>query len=1832
MKTKASLIGFLLILWCGVLPAQTIYSTLSGGDWNDTLTWVGYEIPTYTDDVVIAGPVTIIPDFNWTYCHHLNIQSAGSLTGGSNASLRVYGNLTNYGVLASSGASNLNITLWGNLSNHGTLALGQLDFSGGNDKSLFSLLDLTIQQLNVNDTCDLILASNIRLINCELSCYGVNKGVLLQNHQLEFYGGYLRGNLYGDGSVKFQDEAYLYDARLYGNVSLLGEVICWATSYFYGNISLQDTLYNKPDAYSNELRIYGDFVNNGLITQETGFNFSVSFYGNLTNNGIIELFRMSFEGDKSHTIHSSNALNPQYFTISYSDTLLANSDLLVYNSAFEINVHGLLYLNGNDLTLHASSLSGKLFAQGGNLVFEDDSWITQCWIMDQISLLGKVQIGGGDCRFYNYTLVQDTLQSRVGGAEVQFFGPLVNKGVIQNGAINLPIKAYSTVINEGVFDNYSLAFQGSNPQSLKTKQAISVDYLTQNNPAGVVADSIVSLENVWLNGGNNPIHLGVEGIRFDSVVVNNVWFYADSAFIFQTNTSYLSSCNSYGPLEFRGNVKLYGGGNHFYEQVVIKDTLSTSYNYYGTQAYFHGALVNEGRIMGNSFQLNAYADLVNHGVWENDVIRLVGSGIQNITCSEPFSVSQISSTDTAGYLNMLSDWKLHQVTLSLTWEELHLNGNQLYLDSSSIHQAELWAGGGSLYLTNNSYLYTMNAHESMSLHGIVQTLGDQIHFYGPVEVMDTLQKYPAYYSSLVYFHDDVVNYGLIHSDLYTGVYGDIDNQGVWSNVQLSLAATQQQVMKGTQPYSCNMYIPNASNTVVLESPVSWQGVSLSGQMGAFNLNGYELSLAGGNLHDVQFYGYQGAIRGADGAYLYHNNFYGPLELRGNLAFHGTENSFYEEITIKDTLSKHPDYYHSSVSFYGDLINEGLITGTNFSVLLHADYYHQGYDAITRFDYVGNVDQYLYLVDEQMLHSQVRMNASMAGAASYEWFRNDTSLVTLNLPSYANPGSLNLITTDTIDSSYLGSYYCQTDLGNSRTIFIQHLYENFLVDLGPNQVICEGDSLYLTATIQGGNPPFSYVWSTGHTIPEISLLPAVADTFFVLVTDAFGAITADTLLVEVLETPAFQLPASAAICQGDSLMLMPGISGASYLWSTGSTDENLWATESGVYSLTLTAGNGCAFSQTTDLVVHSLPIIPLNAEEEACEGNSIVLDAGNFASYEWSNQATTATQTIWQTGTYALTVTDSNGCSNNASVLVSIHPNPVVDLGADFDLWLGDTALLAAPSGYASYAWSNGETQAEIQVTLGGTYQLTVTNSYGCSSSDAVTITLIDPSNLPTWTYTNTGIQHTILFEETASVMLNMDPVPVGSYIGVFYTVNGNLTCGGYTIWEEQTTALTAWGNDTLSAQKDGFDPGETMIFKLWIPGIQEEYIASPIYYPQTMMPNLGQFAENGLSGVWELSAYSFVTQNYQVPANWSYISTYVELFDPAIPAWMQSIANELIILKSDIGQIYWPPFILNPFNAEVGKAYQVKVSAPTTLSSFGEPVVPEEVDLNLPAGWSMLGYLRQEPGSIETIMSPYDNQIVIIKNTAGGAYWPDYGLNTIGNMNPGEGYYIKTWNAFTFTYPANSLALKQEEILLQNPVHFTAIPATGNSMSLLILPEAWPMTPVEGDEIAVRNSSGQWVGSVVIQHRQAYMSIWGKDEWLGSESGLDAGEPFELVWWSKATKQEFLANKIEFLLGQGRYELDGIAVVSSLQFEEVNTPQLKVFPNPASDRITLSFTGKQDVVQLSVYSATGEEVMTQSLQGKWPTDLSVSDLAPGSYTIRLKTADGEWNRTFLKID
>lgn len=269
---------------------------------------------------------------------------------------------------------------------------------------------------------------------------------------------------------------------------------------------------------------------------------------------------------------------------------------------------------------------------------------------------------------------------------------------------------------------------------------------------------------------------------------------------------------------------------------------------------------------------------------------------------------------------------------------------------------------------------------------------------------------------------------------------------------------------------------------------------------------------------------------------------------------------------------------------------------------------------------------------------------------------------------------------------------------------------------PDRTLCAGGTITLDAGAHSG-----YLWSTGATTQTIQV--SQTGQYSVTVVTTTGCTASDTFQVTPTTPPSFTLGADQVICEGSSLSLSAGNTGATYLWSTGATTQNINVTAAGSYNVTVTTTSGCVLMDTIVITSKPAPTKNLGADVSTCPGTSVTLDAGNPGStYLWSTQATTQTISVTTAGTYHVTVTGVNGCVTRDTIVVSLKNAPTVALGADLNICTSDTVTLDAGNTGSTYLWSTGATTRTIRVSNAGTYSVTVTGTNGCTGTDAVIVT------------------------------------------------------------------------------------------------------------------------------------------------------------------------------------------------------------------------------------------------------------------------------------------------------------------------------------------------------------------------------------------------------------------------------------------------------------------------------------------------------------------------------
>ena len=280
--------------------------------------------------------------------------------------------------------------------------------------------------------------------------------------------------------------------------------------------------------------------------------------------------------------------------------------------------------------------------------------------------------------------------------------------------------------------------------------------------------------------------------------------------------------------------------------------------------------------------------------------------------------------------------------------------------------------------------------------------------------------------------------------------------------------------------------------------------------------------------------------------------------------------------------------------------------------------------------------------------------------------------------------------------------------------------------GPT-VVCEGDSIILEAS-----GVFSaYSWSTGDT--TATTVVTEAGIYVLEATNEEGCSDKAVYGVQQFESPQPIIQGIAEVCGGSTANLMVEPIYTSYLWSNGSTSNSATINSTGQVFVTVTNSDGCEGIASIEVIQSSLIQLDISGSERLCDGVSTLLDAGNgFDNYEWSTGATTATIEINSPDTYSVTVTNTDGCTGEASITVLESELSPPQIDGVLSFCEGGSTLISVNDSNLEFEWSTGGTGSSLEVTTPGPYSVTVTDQYGCQEENEVVISLetLPEINLP----------------------------------------------------------------------------------------------------------------------------------------------------------------------------------------------------------------------------------------------------------------------------------------------------------------------------------------------------------------------------------------------------------------------------------------------------------------------------------------------------------------------
>ena len=368
-----------------------------------------------------------------------------------------------------------------------------------------------------------------------------------------------------------------------------------------------------------------------------------------------------------------------------------------------------------------------------------------------------------------------------------------------------------------------------------------------------------------------------------------------------------------------------------------------------------------------------------------------------------------------------------------------------------------------------------------------------------------------------------------------------------------------------------------------------------------------------------------------------------------------------------------------------------------------------------------------------------IGASPVSSYTYNWspstFINGSNII-------SNPLTTALINPST--SFYVTVSLANCSIVDSMTVFV---VTSPIAFAGNDTSICSGSTLNIgTSPVVG----YNYAWNNPTSLNNSTIsnpqfiqtntgtLPIEVELIQTASLNGSNCQSNDTIYVTINPLPPsnISLSGSAALCTGDSVILSAPANLTTYSWSNGSNQPSITVYAAGTYSLNVTNSYGCSASSPIVIVsLNTRPSIIAVNDGPVCLGQQLNLTAVGTGNLNWTGPngytntgsiCTINAATFANAGSYIVTLTGLNGCTNKdtTDVVVNANPTPVITPLGPTSFCQGSSVTIN--SNYSSgNIWTNGSSNASAVINGSGPVSVTVTDANGCTgTSNTVNVNVL----------------------------------------------------------------------------------------------------------------------------------------------------------------------------------------------------------------------------------------------------------------------------------------------------------------------------------------------------------------------------------------------------------------------------------------------------------------------------------------------------------------------------
>lgn len=286
--------------------------------------------------------------------------------------------------------------------------------------------------------------------------------------------------------------------------------------------------------------------------------------------------------------------------------------------------------------------------------------------------------------------------------------------------------------------------------------------------------------------------------------------------------------------------------------------------------------------------------------------------------------------------------------------------------------------------------------------------------------------------------------------------------------------------------------------------------------------------------------------------------------------------------------------------------------------------------------------------------------------------------------------------------------------------------------------CGANNGTITTAAAGGNSIYTYSIDNGSSFQGSGTFTGLdAGTYSVLAMDGNGCasiVSIETITgTGAVSAAAFQVNETCASANGS--ITLTGLGGSvPYQYSidggiTFQSSGNFTGLSAGTYALVIEDADGCQ-GINTSTVINTGGFTPTASPDQTiCFGGSATITSGGPGSggtYTWDGglgSGATQVASPASTTTYTVTMIDGNGCTETASVIITVETEPTVIITPQSPVICAGESITLSASGAQNYNWNTGATSASINVSPANQTTYTVIGSNGVCQGAAVSATI-----------------------------------------------------------------------------------------------------------------------------------------------------------------------------------------------------------------------------------------------------------------------------------------------------------------------------------------------------------------------------------------------------------------------------------------------------------------------------------------------------------------------------